>query len=163
LLSGKPKAVSAATTVSMEMRPSQGPRTSSPRPPEEREGAVQADRIGLSQGSEFERSTAKGWIGFDGGCVEIREFDGDGAGRVVADREHFYIPQLLPPLKGDQKIRWHAPRDGRTHSVSQFGFHGPGTPLTIVHGPGKACFLICQINVPFFRKITGASRWPSEW
>lgn len=109
------------------------------------------------------RSTLKGRIDIEGGCVEIREFEWDRPGWVMSDTDHFYITQLISPLKGEQTLRWTHPGDGRPLSVSQFGVHAPPSPKMIAHGPGRACFLICQIEVARFRAITGAETWPDEW
>jgi len=119
--------------------------------------------IEIVQDRRDSRSTLKGRIEVDGASVEIREFEWDQAGWVMSDRAHFYISQLISPLKGDQKIRWYHPEDNRPLSIAQFGVHDPHSPFLIAHGPGSACFLICEIDVARFRKMTGTDRWPDEW
>jgi AraC-like DNA-binding protein len=109
------------------------------------------------------RSTLRGRIDFDGGDVEIREFEWDAAGWVMPDSDHFYISRLMVPLKGDQTIRWHHPGHERPLTVAQFGVNDPSTPMMIAHGPGNACFLICRIAIARFRAMTGSEAWPSEW
>lgn len=109
------------------------------------------------------RSTLKGQIEVDGICVEIREFEWDEAGWISADSDHFCVSQLMSPLKGDQKIRWHDARDKRPLTVSQFGVHGPRSPFMIAHGPGSACFLIIQVDVDRFHAMTGSDEWPDDW
>jgi AraC family transcriptional regulator len=108
-------------------------------------------------------STAKGRIDVEGGCVEIREFEWDRAGWVAADSGHFYISQLMAPLKGREQVRWYCPGDAQPLSVSQFGVHVPSVPMLIEHGSGRTCFLICEMDIARFRKITGPIEWPREW
>lgn len=116
-----------------------------------------------SDGPAVNNGFVRSRVEVDGASVEIVEIDWSDPGLIIPEVPEFHLSHLLWSTIGREKIRWCLPNGGPTLPTGRVSVLEPNTSIVIQHDKGKACYIVCRIDVGYFQHIARANTWPTEW